>query len=94
MEDFSIKRKIEIVKNNYKNIGYDIRRPFSLSVENFQDITQDIGKSAYKFNKVIERFKQARDSLFYPETYPVVSYLNQFIKVDDFILKRIAKPKN
>ena len=42
-----------------------------LSVENFQDIHQDIGKHCYQYNKVIDLFKYASRCLSYCDS-PVV----------------------
>ena len=86
---------------NYEKLGISIRnggflykRPEEekqkhlLSIENFQDIGQDMGKSCFKYKKVVETFKFARDSLYYPAQSPVVSYLNGFIFPDDTLRKR------
>ena len=70
----------------YKRI--DDHKPNTLSIENFQDINQDMGKSCFNFKKVIETFKNARDSLYYPERSPVISYLCGFILPDDILRKR------
>ena len=86
---------------NYEKVGISIRNggflykrtdegKHLLSIENFQDINQDMGKSCFKFKKVIETFKFARDSLYYPAHSPVVSYLNGFIFPDDTLRKRAA----
>ena len=86
---------------NYEKCGISIRNggfiytrtdegKHLLSVENFQDVTQNMGKSCYKFRKVIETFKFARDSLYYPPTTPVISYLSGFILPDDILRKRAA----
>ena len=61
-----------------------------LSVENFQELDQDIGKSAFKFRKVLNCFKQARDALYYPSKFPLESYLGQFIDVDKFLIDRYS----
>lgn len=65
-----------------------------LSLENFQDPTQDIGRSCYKFNKVIECFKMARDALYYPSKYDSKSFIGEFITVDEKMKERYKKYKN
>ena len=62
-----------------------------LSLENFQD-GQDIGKNCYKFRNVIDVFKFARKSLYYPDV-PVVSYLKGFIFLDETLRERAQKYK-
>ncbi len=69
----------------------DQKRNWLLSVENFQQEDQDIGKSSFKFKKVLDSFKQARDALYYPSKFPVESYLGQFIHVDHFLKERYVK---
>ena len=87
---------------NYDKLGISIRsgcflynrkdhKPNTLSIENFQDINQDMGKNCYNFKKVVETFKNARDSLYYPERTPVVSYLAGFILPDDILRQRAEK---
>lgn len=66
----------------------DSKRTWLLSVENFQELDQDIGKASFKFKKVLDCFKHARDALYYPSESPIESYLGQFINVDHFLLKR------
>ena len=84
---------------NYEKLGISIRNggfiykrtddgKNLLSIENFQDISQDMGKSCFKFRKVVETFKFARDSLYYPQSSPVISYLSGFIFPDDILRKR------
>ena len=86
---------------NYDKLGISIRsgcflyqrkekdrKPNTLSIENFQDINQDMGKNCYNFKKVVETFRNARDSLYYPENSPVISYLSGFILPDDILKKR------
>jgi non-canonical poly(A) RNA polymerase PAPD5/7 len=84
---------------NYDELGISIRsgcflykrkehKPNTLSIENFQDINQDMGKNCYNFKKVVETFRNARDSLYYPENSPVISYLSGFILPDDILKKR------
>ena len=63
----------------------------ALSLENFQD-GQDIGKSCYKYRNVIDVFKFARKSLYFPDV-PVVSYLKGFIFPDDTLRKRAENYK-
>ena len=89
---------------NYDKLGISIRsgcflyqrkekdrKPNTLSIENFQDINQDMGKNCYNFKKVVETFKNARDSLYYPERSPVISYLAGFILPDDILKQRAEK---
>jgi hypothetical protein len=57
-------------------------------VENFQDSMQNIGSGSYKFRKILDCFKIARDGLYYPSTYPIVSFLGQFITTDSFLRNR------
>ena len=87
---------------NYDDLGISIRKgcffykrkehkPNTLSIENFQDINQDMGKNCYNFKKVIEAFRNARDSLYYPANSPVVSYLAGFILPDDVLRERAEK---
>ena len=87
---------------NYDKLGISIRsgcffykrkeyKPNTLSIENFKDINQDIGKNCYNFKKVVETFKNARDCLYYPESSPVVSYLAGFILPDDILKQRAEK---
>ena len=84
---------------NYKLLGISIRnggflykrkddRKNILSIENPQDITQNMGKQCFRFRKVIEVFKFARDSLYYPEKSPIISYLSGFIFPDDILKMR------
>ena len=62
-----------------------------LSMENFQDLNQDLGRNCFKFIKVIDSFKLARDALYYPCNYPIESYLGMFITIDDLIRERYEK---
>ena len=89
---------------NYEKLGISIRNggfiykredngKNLLSIENFQDITQDMGKSCFKFRKVVETFKFARDSLYYPPNSPVISYLSGFIFPDEILIKRASLNK-
>jgi non-canonical poly(A) RNA polymerase PAPD5/7 len=66
-------------KNNGKN---------TLSFENPIDINNDLGIPSFKFGKIIDVFKLARDSLYYIEYEKVISYLGQFIEVNEKLLKR------
>jgi hypothetical protein len=75
------------------NTRFDSKKNNLLSVENFQE-EQDIGKGVFKFRTVLERFKQARDALYYPSRYPIESYLGNFIQTDDFIIERAKSMKN
>ena len=90
---------------DYDQVGISIRygcflykrqehKPNTLSIENFQDINQDMGKSCFNFRKVIDAFKNARDSLYYPEKSPVVSYLCGFILPDDILRQRAESKLN
>lgn len=87
---------------NYEKVGISIRNGCFLfirkddeknvlCIENFQDISQDMGKSCFKFRKVIETFKFARDSLYFPEKTPVISYLSGFIFPDEILNERAIK---
>eukprot|EP00340_Litonotus_pictus_P011694 CAMPEP_0170535868 /NCGR_PEP_ID=MMETSP0209-20121228/101835_1 /TAXON_ID=665100 ORGANISM="Litonotus pictus, Strain P1" /NCGR_SAMPLE_ID=MMETSP0209 /ASSEMBLY_ACC=CAM_ASM_000301 /LENGTH=403 /DNA_ID=CAMNT_0010837175 /DNA_START=1613 /DNA_END=2824 /DNA_ORIENTATION=- len=94
------------VQFNYKKVGSSIRngvffyqrndaeenRKHILSVENYQEPTQDIGKGAYKFNVVIDSFTKARDSLRFPDSVGD-SFLDKVINVDNFLLERKSKKK-
>jgi len=62
-----------------------------LSLESFQD-GQDIGKSCYKYRNIIDVFKFARKSLYFPDV-PVVSYLKGFIFPDDTLRERAQNYK-
>ena len=84
---------------NFEQVGISIRNGCflyerkddgknMLSIENPQDINQDMGKSCFRFRKVVETFKFARDSLYYPEKSPVISYLSGFIFPDDILKMR------
>ena len=89
---------------NYEKLGISIRNggflferndegKNLLCIENPQDISQDMGKSCFRFRKVVETFKFARDSLYYPEKSPVVSYLSGFIFPDDLLKMRAFNNK-
>jgi non-canonical poly(A) RNA polymerase PAPD5/7 len=73
---------------------YDPKKSNLLSVENFQELDQDIGRSSFKFRKVLDCFKQARDALYYPSQYPIKSYIGSFINVDHFLIERSKKLNN
>ena len=91
---------------NYEKVGISVRNGsyfFSreqrnwqtdrlLCVENYQDITQDIGKSAYRYVNCINAFKTARDNLFNPEEVEE-SYLNKIINVNIQLIRRYYKLK-
>lgn len=83
-----------MVKNFLTFLRQDTKRGGLLSVENFQELEQDVGKSAFKFKKVLDSFKQARDALYYPSKYPIDSYLAQFIHVDSFLASRYKTKLN
>ncbi len=80
-----------VIINLYR---FDSKKNNILSVENFQEKDQDIGKGSYKFRSVLDAFKQARDSLYYPSRFPLESYLGEFIKPDEFIISRASKKNN
>ena len=61
-----------------------------LSIENFQDITQDLGMSCYQYSKVIDLFKYASKSISFSNS-PVTSYLSNFILPDDLLRERALK---
>lgn len=88
---------------NYKKLGISIRNGCFLykrdglsrnilSIENFQDISQDLGKSCYQYNKIIDTFKFASKHLSYSSS-PVISYLSGFIFPDDFLRERALNKK-
>ena len=83
---------------NYKKLGISIRNGCFLykrngltknilSIENFQDITQDLGISCYQYNKVIDLFKYASKSISFSSS-PVTSYLSNFILPDELLRER------
>ena len=83
---------------NYKKLGISIRNGCFLykrsddsknilSIENFQDIYQDMGKSCYLYNKVIDVFKYASKHLTCINS-PVISYLSGFILPDELLKER------
>ena len=95
MEDFFIKNQKSknlfelIIKLIFVCSQFpDQKRNSLLSVENFQEIDQDVGKGSFHFRRALDCFKQARDSLYYPSQHPIKSYLGMFVKVDDFIKER------
>lgn len=47
-----------------------------------------MGKSCFKFRKVVDCFKYARDALYYPTTTPICSYLQEFIFPDEILRNR------
>ena len=67
---------------------------YLLSLENFQDPNQDLGKSCFKFIKVIECFRMARDGLYYPSKFDSKSFIGEFISVDDKLKERYNMIKN
>ena len=88
---------------NYKKLGISIRNGCFLykrnglsrnilSIENFQDITQDLGISCYQYNKVIDLFKYASKSISFSNS-PVTSYLSNIILPDDVLRKRAFNRK-
>jgi non-canonical poly(A) RNA polymerase PAPD5/7 len=84
------KYKISIRNGCFLSERYDDNKNV-LSLENFQD-GQDIGKSCYKYRNVIDVFKFARKSLYFPDV-PVVSYLKGFIFPDDTLRERAQNYK-
>ena len=89
---------------NYKKLGISIRNGCFLykrnglsgnilSIENFQDITQDLGISCYQYNKVIDLFKYASKSISFSSSL-VTSYLSSFILPDDLLRERSLNKKN
>ena len=88
---------------NYKKLGISIRNGCFLykrngltknilSIENFQDITQDLGLSCYQYSKVIDLFKYASKSISFSNS-PVTSYLSNIILPDDVLRKRAFNRK-
>ncbi len=67
---------------------------YLLSLENFQDPSQDLGKSCFKFIKVIECFRMARDGLYYPSKFDSKSFIGEFISVDDKMKERYYMLQN
>jgi hypothetical protein len=67
---------------------FDPKRNSLLSVENFQELDIDIGKGSFKFRKVLDCFKQARDALYFPSQNPIKSYIGSFITLDNFLKER------
>jgi non-canonical poly(A) RNA polymerase PAPD5/7 len=63
-----------------------------LSVENYQDISQDMGKNCFQYKRIIEFFKFARDSLL-SHDLKVESSLKSFIFPDDLLRERALKYK-
>ena len=88
---------------NYKDLKISIRNGCFLkkrdddnknilSLENFQDISQDLGKSCYQYSKIIDVFKYACKHLYYIKS-PVVSYLSGIIVPDDLLRERAKNYK-
>ena len=88
---------------NYKKLGISIRNgcflykrtddsKHILSVENFQDIYQDIGKHCFQYNKIIDIFKYASKRLTCSSS-PVISFLSTFIEPDELLKERSIKYK-
>lgn len=86
------KRSERLFLDNSKGSGM-------LSLENFQNIEQDIGGNCFKFDKVVDAFKEAYWSLCdfgkdeegeegMDEEKERFSYLGRFIKVDKLIKGR------
>ena len=72
-------------KEEYLSLGHLLKN--ILSLENFQDISQDMGKSCYLYSKVIDAFKYASKHLTCINS-PVISYLSGFILPDDLLKER------
>ena len=90
---------------NYKELGISIRHggylykrkdngKHVLSMENFQDINQDIGSSCFRFGEVVDFFKFALKSMYFPKSPAVESYLEYFIITDNLIKERATKYKD
>ena len=81
----SIRNGCFLIERNdeYKNI---------LSIEIFQEISQDIGRNCFQYKKVLEFFKYARDSLLCHDLN-VESYLKTIIFPDEFLRERTLKYK-
>lgn len=62
------------------------KRPF-LCVENYQDVSQDIGKGSFKFKQVYDTFKHAREKLLFPDEVKE-SFLDKIINIDHFLVER------
>ena len=81
----SIRNGCFLIERNdeYKNI---------LSIEIFQEISQDIGRNCFQYKKVQEFFKYARDSLLCHDLN-VESYSNTIVFPDEFLRERVLKYK-
>jgi hypothetical protein len=78
--------------NNSSNKGNSASKgKHILSFENCVDVDKDLGKYCYKYIKVVDCFKMARDALYYPSEYPIKSWLGMLIHEDDLIKNRNNK---
>ena len=64
------------------------RRNNLLSIENFLDNSKDLGQNCHCYKKIIDCFRQIRDSLLFPSEFPFISYLGFFIYEDNCIKNR------
>ena len=78
--------------NNSNNKGNSAAKgKHILSFENCVDVDKDLGKYCYKYIKVVDCFKMARDALYYPSEYPIKSWLGMLIHEDDLMRNRNNK---
>ena len=79
--------------NNSNNKGNSVssKGKHILSFENCVDVDKYLGKYCYKYIKVVDCFKMARDALYYPSEYPIKSWLGMLIHEDDLIKNRNNK---
>ena len=78
--------------NSNSNKGNNVSKgKHILSFENCVDIDKDLGKYCFKYIKVVDCFKMARDALYYPSEYPIKSWLGMLIHEDDLIKNRNNK---
>ena len=59
-----------------------------LSIENFQDPSKDLGQNCHCYKKILDCFRQIRDSLLFPCESHFISYLGFFIYEDNCIKNR------
>lgn len=59
-----------------------------LSIENFQDPSKDLGQNCHCYKKILDCFRQIRDSLLFPSEPHFISYLGFFIYEDNCIKNR------
>jgi DNA polymerase sigma len=88
--------KLQGNQGNSNSQGYDkygkdqVRM---LCVENYQDLTQDIGRSCFKYPQIVVLFSNARDALYFPDEI-VDSYLEKIINIDSFLIERYNSKVN